>query len=163
MRPWLLQYIEKADVKFIRSGKEYPPREGADHLRSKLGKAGGRVKTAEDFIEGIASKSYLNGDEYRVKFPDGKTRPTGPWLKEAHGLESPHLRAQARAWMETSHHNQWVSNQWARRRSNRLRFGASEESGSSPAACEPPGKWQCLPLASVTNQLELSLGHHPRR
>jgi hypothetical protein len=80
---WLLQYMEKADVKFIRSGKEYTPREGADHLRAKLGKAGGKVKTAEDFIEGIASKSYLNGDEYLVKFPDGKTRPTGPWLKEA--------------------------------------------------------------------------------
>jgi hypothetical protein len=80
---WLLQFVEKADVKFIRSGKEYPPKEGADHLRAKLAKAGSRVKTAEDFIEGIASKSYLNGDEYLVKFPDGKTRPTGPWLKEA--------------------------------------------------------------------------------
>jgi hypothetical protein len=80
---WLLQYMEKADVKFIRSGKEYTPKEGAEHLRAKLGKAGGKVKTAEDFIEGIASKSYLNGDEYLVKFPDGKTRPTGPWLKEA--------------------------------------------------------------------------------
>jgi hypothetical protein len=80
---WLLQYTEKADVKFIRSGKEYTPREGADHLRMKLGKAGGKVKTAEDFIEGIASKSYLNGDPYLVKFPDGKTQPTGPWLKEA--------------------------------------------------------------------------------
>lgn len=80
---WLLGFVEKADVKFIRSGKEYPPKEGADHLRTKLGKAGSRVKTAEDFIEGIASKSYLNGDEYLVKFSDGKTRPTGPWLKEA--------------------------------------------------------------------------------
>jgi hypothetical protein len=80
---WLLQYMEKADVKFIRSGKEYTPKEGADHLRAKLGKAGGKVKSAEDFIEGIASRSYLNGDEYLVKFADGKTRPTGPWLKEA--------------------------------------------------------------------------------
>jgi hypothetical protein len=80
---WLLQYMEKAEVKFIRSGKEYTPKEGADHLRTKLSKAGGKVKTAEDFIEGIASKSYLNGDEYLVKFADGKTRPTGPWLKEA--------------------------------------------------------------------------------
>jgi hypothetical protein len=80
---WLLQYMEKADVKFIRSGKEYTPKEGAEHLRAKLGKAGGKVKTAEDFIEGIASRSYLNGDEYLVKSADGKTRPTGPWLKEA--------------------------------------------------------------------------------
>jgi hypothetical protein len=80
---WLLQYMEKADVKFIRSGKEYTPQEGADHLRLKLGKAGGKVKTAEDFIDGIASKSYLNGDPYLVKFRDGKTQPTGPWLKEA--------------------------------------------------------------------------------
>ena len=44
-------------------------------------KAGDRVKTTEDFITGIASKSYLSGKPYLVKFADGHTQPTGEWLK----------------------------------------------------------------------------------
>jgi hypothetical protein len=79
----LLQYIEKAQVVFIRSQKEYTPQQGADHLRSKLQKASGRVKTAEDFIRDIGSKSYLTGEEYRVRFPDGRMMSSGPWLREA--------------------------------------------------------------------------------
>jgi len=80
---YLLKYVETAEVHFVRSGKEYTPQEGADHLRSKLQKAGSRVKTAEDFIQSIASKSSLTGAEYRLKFPDGKTAATGPWLQQA--------------------------------------------------------------------------------
>ena len=77
----LIACVRTSDVRFIRNGTEYSAAEGADHLRDKLGKAGGRVKTAEDFITGIASKSYLSGKPYMVKFPDGRTRPTGEWLK----------------------------------------------------------------------------------
>jgi hypothetical protein len=43
--------------------------------------AGDRVKTTGDFIAGIASKSYLSGKPYLVKFPDGHTQPTGDWLR----------------------------------------------------------------------------------
>jgi hypothetical protein len=80
---FLLGYIEKSGATFIRSGKEYTAQEGADHLRFKLKQAGNRVKTAEDFIAGIASKSYLTGATYLVKLPNGKPVPTGPWLTEA--------------------------------------------------------------------------------
>jgi hypothetical protein len=45
------------------------------------------VKTTDDFIDGIASKSYLNGKLYLVKFADGHTQPTGEWLK-AHLAET---------------------------------------------------------------------------
>ena len=58
-----------------------PAAEGADHLRDKLTKAGDRVKTTDDFITGVASKSYLSGKPYLVKFPDGRTLPTGEWLR----------------------------------------------------------------------------------
>ena len=34
----------------------------------------------DDFIKGIASKSYLSGKPYLVKFADGRTQPTGDWL-----------------------------------------------------------------------------------
>lgn len=77
---YLLRFIESSVCRFIRGGTEYPPKEAADHLRMKLGKAGDRVKTAEDFITGIASKSYLSGKPYRIKLPDGTVQPTGPWL-----------------------------------------------------------------------------------
>ena len=83
----LITYVQKSDVRFIRNGSEYSAAEGADHLREKLGKAGDRVKTTEDFITGIASKSYLSGKPYQVKFPDGHTQPTGEWLK-AHLAET---------------------------------------------------------------------------
>jgi hypothetical protein len=39
------------------------------------------VKTTEDFITGIASKSFLSGEPYLVKFADGHTRPTGEWSR----------------------------------------------------------------------------------
>jgi hypothetical protein len=80
---YLLLHIEKAQVVFIRSEKEYTPRQGAEHLRSKLQKASGRVTTAEDFIREVGSKSYLTGEEYRVKLPDGRIIASGAWLQQA--------------------------------------------------------------------------------
>lgn len=73
-----IQYLIKSvqelqGVKFIRNGIEYDPAEAADHLRFKLKQAGSRVKTAEDFIRLCASKSYVSGKEYILRFPDGKT------------------------------------------------------------------------------------------
>jgi hypothetical protein len=80
---YLLRCIETSNGKFIRGGTEYSPKEAADHLRMKLEKAGTRVKTAEDFITGIASKSYLNGKPYQIKLPTGSVQPAGPWLTAA--------------------------------------------------------------------------------
>ena len=56
---------------FIRNGKEYDTKAAGSHLRMKLGKAGDKVKTAEDFISGIASKSSASGKAYRIRKPDG--------------------------------------------------------------------------------------------
>src|SRR5947208_1538658 len=77
----LISYVETSHVRFIRNGSDYSGAEGAQHLRDKLAKAGDRVKTADDFITGIASASYLSGKPYLVKFADGHTQPTGDWLK----------------------------------------------------------------------------------
>ena len=78
----LIDCVQISGVRFIRNGAEYSGAEGAQHLRDKLAKAGDRIKTTDDFIEGIASKSYLSGKPYLVKFADGHTQPTGDWLKE---------------------------------------------------------------------------------
>jgi hypothetical protein len=77
----LITYVQKSGVRFIRNGSEYSGTEGAQHLRDKLARAGDRVKTTDDFITGVASKSYLSGKPYLVKFPDGHTQPTGEWLR----------------------------------------------------------------------------------
>lgn len=79
---YLLQRVYASDAKFIRSGKEYTPAEAVAHLRKKLSAAGDRVNTTEDFIEGIASKSYLSGKPYYL-LKDGKQIPTEAWLKQA--------------------------------------------------------------------------------
>ena len=77
----LINYVQMSGVRFIRNGSEYSGSEGAQHLRDKLARAGDRVKTTDDFITGIASKSSLSGKPYLVKFPDGHTKPTGEWLR----------------------------------------------------------------------------------
>lgn len=78
----LLSFVQNSKARFIRNGQEYPAAEGAKHLRDKLDHAGDRVKTAEDFITGIASQSSLSGKLYLVKFADGRTQPTGEWLRK---------------------------------------------------------------------------------
>ena len=60
------------DAKFYRNGTTYNAKEAADHLRMKWEKAGSRVKTANDFIEKVASKSYLSGSEYKIIYSNGK-------------------------------------------------------------------------------------------
>lgn len=77
----LIRFVANSDARFVRNGQEYSATEGAEHLRLKLSKAGGRVKTAEDFIEGIATKSSFSGKPYLVKFSDGRTEAAGPWLR----------------------------------------------------------------------------------
>lgn len=77
----LISYVRTSSVRFVRNGAEYSAAEGAQHLRDKLARAGERVKTTDDFIAGIASKSLLSGKPYMVKFADGRTQPTGDWLR----------------------------------------------------------------------------------
>jgi Family of unknown function (DUF5329) len=77
----LISFVQTSGVRFIRNGKEYSAAEGAQHLRDKLARAGDRVKTTDDFIAGIASRSYISGKPYLVKFADGHTQPTGDWLR----------------------------------------------------------------------------------
>lgn len=67
----LIAYVEKSDALFIRNGTEYSAKDAAEHLRMKRKKAGSKVKTAKDFIDLIASKSYMSGEPYKMKFKSG--------------------------------------------------------------------------------------------
>ena len=77
----LITFVQTSDVRFIRNGQEYSAADGAQHLRDKLGRAGDRVRTTDDFIQRIASTSYMSGKPYLVKIADGRTQPTRDRLR----------------------------------------------------------------------------------
>ncbi len=78
---FLLHEVEQLKgAKFWRNGSSYPPRQAAEHLRMKWGKAGSAVKTAKDFIEKIASKSSLSGKPYEIEFDNGTKTETRAFL-----------------------------------------------------------------------------------
>jgi hypothetical protein len=78
----LLARIAKSNVTFVRNGAPHTAMDAAAHLRMKWENAGNRIKTAEDFIEHLASRSYLSGKPYRVILCNGVTQDSGPWLRE---------------------------------------------------------------------------------
>jgi hypothetical protein len=81
---YLLRFIEKSEVTFVRAGKEHTSKEAAAHMKDKLSRAGGRVKTGQQFIQHIPSKSYLSGQPYLVKLPGARgTISAQQWLTEA--------------------------------------------------------------------------------
>ncbi|HEY2345549.1 MAG TPA: DUF5329 domain-containing protein [Xanthomonadaceae bacterium] len=83
-------------AQFIRNGSAYDGKAAADHLRSKRQYAGSRIKTAQDFIEGIASHSSMSGQPYQVRFADGKTENAGVYFHdELRHLETPDASATA--------------------------------------------------------------------
>ena len=80
-------------AQFIRNGSAYDGKAAADHLRSKRDYAGSRIKTAEDFIQGIASRSSMSGKPYQVRFADGSTENSEVYFHD----ELRHLEAQGAA------------------------------------------------------------------
>ena len=69
----LIKYVAGLEgASFIRNGDSYSAKDAAEHLQMKRRKAGDRVKTARDFIDGLASESYLSGKAYQIKLKDGK-------------------------------------------------------------------------------------------
>jgi outer membrane biosynthesis protein TonB len=67
---------------FIRNERHHTPAEAAKHLQLKRGKAGDRVRTADDFIRLCASHSTLSGEAYLIRLADGRTRTAEDVLRE---------------------------------------------------------------------------------
>ena len=67
---------------FIRNEKEHTAAEAAEHLRSKWKAAGGRVSTAREFVERVATKSSLSGEPYLIRMRDGSEVFSGQYLGE---------------------------------------------------------------------------------
>jgi hypothetical protein len=69
----LIVYVRTLkDATFIRNQSEHTAVAAADHLQMKREKAGGKLKTVEDFITRVGSKSSVSGDPYIIRFKSGK-------------------------------------------------------------------------------------------
>ncbi len=79
---YLLGAIGSSDVMFIRNGSEHAAPQAQAHLQGKLKAAGDKVKTAEDFITLLASKSSQTGKPYLVKTKDEKMIKLATWLRD---------------------------------------------------------------------------------
>ena len=77
----LLRAVEVSGVTFIREEREYGPAEAAKHMRAKITASAEPVRTAEEFIERIATRSSLTKRDYQVRLADGKTVPSAEWLR----------------------------------------------------------------------------------
>ena len=67
---------------FIRNGTEYDAAKAAEHLHRKLDYAGKRIKTAQDFIDQLASASSMTGKPYRIRFKDGHSVESAVYFRE---------------------------------------------------------------------------------
>jgi hypothetical protein len=67
-------------VVFIRNGSDHTAAEAAAHLRRKRDAAGDKVRTPEQFIDVLGSRSSMTGTPYRVRLPDGREIDSAVWL-----------------------------------------------------------------------------------
>ena len=67
---------------FIRNGTEYDAAKAAAHLRRKLDYAGKKVKTADQFIQHLATGSSMTGKPYKIRFADGRTVDSASFFRE---------------------------------------------------------------------------------
>ena len=78
----LLAEIENSGSIFIRNGTEYGSHAAKKHLEYKLSKSPVKIKTADDFITYIATKSSFSGTLYYIKMPGGETSTCESWLRK---------------------------------------------------------------------------------
>lgn len=78
---YLITLVSLSPYSFVRNGKAHTSKEAASHLRFKYGKSGGRIETARQFIEYVASKSMLTGQPYLLETVEGARFPINDLLE----------------------------------------------------------------------------------
>jgi hypothetical protein len=81
---YLIGFVENSACEFFRNGSWYDAKKAAAHLRDKyeILATGGRIQTAEDFIEEAATRSSLSGQPYQVRCGGDKAVTTNHWLRD---------------------------------------------------------------------------------
>ncbi|RZU02026.1 DUF5329 family protein [Rivibacter subsaxonicus] len=78
----LVDGIEREpSLKFVRNGRGYGAIDAARFLREKQKAMGDKVRSAEDFIEQIATRSSTTGQPYLIRFADGREQPAAEFLR----------------------------------------------------------------------------------
>ena len=80
-----------SDATFLRNGKSYPASAAARFLREKWQSRRSEVRSAEGFIDRIASFSSTTSKPYFIRFADGRQVPSAEYLRS----ELARLRAKA--------------------------------------------------------------------
>lgn len=78
----LTELGKQSNISFIRNDTEYNAVDAESHLRLKLSKTKKRLKTTEQFIDNVASKSSISGSEYQVKISDQQTVTANQYLHD---------------------------------------------------------------------------------
>jgi len=69
------------DATFIRNGQSYGASKAARFLREKWASRESEVKSAEDFIERVASFSSTTSKPYLIRFADGREIRSADYLR----------------------------------------------------------------------------------
>jgi hypothetical protein len=82
---YLIAFVEASGCVFYRNGSAYDSVQAASHLREKFAavSAAGSVRSAELFIDKVASRSSLTGLPYAVSCAGSERRAAADWLREA--------------------------------------------------------------------------------
>ena len=77
----LIDAVEQStDHRFIRNGVDYDASTAARFLRAKWAYARDRIRTAEEFVREIGTRSSTTGSRYRVRGPDGREEDGAAFL-----------------------------------------------------------------------------------
>ena len=71
----------RAESKFVRNGRDFSAADAARFLREKLKARGAALRSAEAFIEQIATGSSTTGQPYLIRWPDGRVQPAAEFLR----------------------------------------------------------------------------------
>ena len=78
----LIAAVERmTDAAFIRNGQPYGAAAAAEFLRRKWRHRELEVRSANDFIEKVASFSSMTGKPYLIRFSDGRETPCSIFLR----------------------------------------------------------------------------------
>lgn len=77
---YLLNTIVSSDCTFVRNGKRHDATAAESHLRMKYKRGKRYVRTAESFIERLATRSSMSNKLYYIECPGAEPVPSGEWL-----------------------------------------------------------------------------------
>jgi hypothetical protein len=82
---YLLDAIERSGCEFYRNGSWHAAAEARSHLANKYRQVDKSrpVRSAEDFIDWVGTRSSISGEPYRVRCPGSDVMTSAEWFRRA--------------------------------------------------------------------------------